>query len=36
MFKGFGGLNKGLTFKELLCGLVVLTKGTREEKIKCK
>ncbi|KAK7088275.1 hypothetical protein V1264_022210 [Littorina saxatilis] len=34
IFKGFGGSSKGLTFKDLVCGLVVLTKGTREEKIK--
>lgn len=34
MFKGFGGSSKGVSFKDLLCGLVVLTKGTREEKIK--
>ncbi|XP_076452524.1 ubiquitin carboxyl-terminal hydrolase 32-like isoform X2 [Babylonia areolata] len=34
MFKGFGGSTKGVSFKDLLCGLVVLTKGTREEKIK--
>ncbi|KAL3857432.1 hypothetical protein ACJMK2_012103, partial [Sinanodonta woodiana] len=30
----FGGTQKGLSFKDLMCGLVVLTKGTREEKIK--
>lgn len=36
IFKGFGGSSKGLPFKDLLCGLVVLTKGTREEKIKCE
>ncbi|KAK7480047.1 hypothetical protein BaRGS_00028684 [Batillaria attramentaria] len=34
IYKGFGGSSKGLSFKDLLCGLVVLTKGTREEKIK--
>lgn len=36
IYKGFGGSSKGLSFKDLLCGLVVLTKGIREERIKCK
>jgi len=30
-----GGSHKGLSFRDLLCGLVVLTKGELEEKIKC-
>jgi len=30
-----GGSQKGLSFRDLLCGLVVLTKGELEEKIKC-
>ncbi|XP_071094049.1 ubiquitin carboxyl-terminal hydrolase 32-like isoform X1 [Haliotis cracherodii] len=34
IYKGIGGISKGLSYKDLLCGLVVLTKGTREEKIK--
>ncbi|WAR02244.1 UBP32-like protein [Mya arenaria] len=34
LFKAFGGSPKGLTFKELLAGMVVLTKGSKEEKIK--
>lgn len=34
LFKAFGGTSRGLTFKELLAGLVVLTKGTKEEKIR--
>ncbi|XP_041349176.1 ubiquitin carboxyl-terminal hydrolase 32-like [Gigantopelta aegis] len=34
IYQGCGGSNKGLSFKDLVCGLVVLTKGTREEKIK--
>ncbi|XP_060562624.1 ubiquitin carboxyl-terminal hydrolase 32-like [Ruditapes philippinarum] len=34
LFKAFGGNSKGLSFKELLAGMVVLTKGTKEEKIK--
>lgn len=29
-----GGTAKGIPFKELLCGLVLLTKGTADEKIK--
>ena len=36
IYSGFGGTNKGITFRDLLCGLVLLTRGTREEKIKCK
>ncbi|XP_005089176.1 ubiquitin carboxyl-terminal hydrolase 32 [Aplysia californica] len=34
IYRGYGGTSKGLPFKDLLCGLVILTKGTREEKIK--
>lgn len=29
-----GGTAKGIQFKELICGLVLLTKGTLDEKIK--
>ncbi|XP_066018182.1 ubiquitin carboxyl-terminal hydrolase 32-like [Pocillopora verrucosa] len=36
IYTAFGGTNKGMTFRDLLCGLVLLTRGTREEKIKCK
>jgi len=35
MFVAMGGSQKGLSFRDLLCGLVVLTKGELEEKIKC-
>ncbi|XP_071178506.1 ubiquitin carboxyl-terminal hydrolase 32-like [Mytilus edulis] len=34
IFKGFGGSSKGLNYKDLISGLVVLTKGTKEERIK--
>ncbi|KAJ8312078.1 hypothetical protein KUTeg_009451 [Tegillarca granosa] len=34
IFKGFGGTSRGLTMKDLLCGLVILTKGSKEERIK--
>lgn len=34
IYAAFGGTNKGITFRDLLCGLVLLTRGTREEKIK--
>ena len=30
------GGGKGVSFRELLTALVLLTRGTREEKIKCK
>lgn len=29
-----GGTSKGIAFKELLCGLVLLTRGLPDEKIK--
>ena len=28
--------SRGLSFKEVLAALVLLTRGTQEEKIKCK
>ncbi|CAI9715032.1 ubiquitin carboxyl-terminal hydrolase 32-like [Octopus vulgaris] len=34
IYRAFGGTPKGLSFKDLLCGLVILTRGMREEKIK--
>lgn len=34
IYRAFGGTQKGLPFKDLLCGLVILTRGMREEKIK--
>ncbi|XP_059179325.1 ubiquitin carboxyl-terminal hydrolase 32-like isoform X2 [Physella acuta] len=34
IYRGYGGTSKGLSYKDLLCGLVILTKGTREEKMK--
>ncbi|XP_006811225.1 ubiquitin carboxyl-terminal hydrolase 32-like [Saccoglossus kowalevskii] len=34
IFQAFGGNTKGLAFKDLFCGLVLLTRGKREEKIK--
>lgn len=34
LYAACGGTAKGITFKELLCGLVLLTKGTQEEKIR--
>ncbi len=36
MYIAFGGSSKGLGFKDLVCGLVLLTRGRRDEKIKCK
>ena len=36
IFIVIGGTNKGLSFRDLVCGLVLLTRGTREEKIKCE
>ncbi|XP_053671807.1 ubiquitin carboxyl-terminal hydrolase 32 [Anopheles nili] len=34
LYTACGGTSKGIAFKELLCGLVLLTKGTQDEKIK--
>ncbi|EDO39905.1 predicted protein [Nematostella vectensis] len=34
IYGAIGGTGKGVTFRDLLCGLVLLTRGTREEKIK--
>uniref|UniRef100_A0A8C4R9Q7 Ubiquitin carboxyl-terminal hydrolase 32 n=1 Tax=Eptatretus burgeri TaxID=7764 RepID=A0A8C4R9Q7_EPTBU len=34
IFNSFGGSGKGLTFKELMVGLVLLTRGRDEEKLK--
>ncbi|XP_072934687.1 ubiquitin carboxyl-terminal hydrolase 32 [Epargyreus clarus] len=34
LYQACGGTKRGITFKDLLCGVVVLTKGNIEEKIK--
>ncbi|XP_069942664.1 ubiquitin carboxyl-terminal hydrolase 32 isoform X4 [Cherax quadricarinatus] len=34
IFLACGGTAKGITFKDLLCSLVLLTRGNKEEKIK--
>ncbi|XP_039429605.1 ubiquitin carboxyl-terminal hydrolase 32 isoform X3 [Culex pipiens pallens] len=34
LYAACGGTPKGIAFKELLCGLVLLTKGTQDEKIR--
>ncbi|XP_063389066.1 LOW QUALITY PROTEIN: ubiquitin carboxyl-terminal hydrolase 32, partial [Cydia fagiglandana] len=34
LYQACGGTKRGIAFKELLCGIVVLTKGNIEEKIK--
>ncbi|XP_068211640.1 ubiquitin carboxyl-terminal hydrolase 32 isoform X1 [Palaemon carinicauda] len=34
IFVACGGTVKGITFKDLLCSLVLLTRGNREEKVK--
>lgn len=36
IFLACGGTVKGITFKDLLCSLVLLTRGSKEEKIKCE
>ncbi|XP_075983851.1 ubiquitin specific protease 32 isoform X2 [Anticarsia gemmatalis] len=34
LYQACGGTKRGIAFRELLCGVVVLTKGNIEEKIK--
>lgn len=34
LYTACGGLQKGIAFKELLCGLILLTRGHPDEKIK--
>ncbi|XP_028157616.1 ubiquitin carboxyl-terminal hydrolase 32-like isoform X2 [Ostrinia furnacalis] len=34
LYQACGGTKRGIAFRELLCGIVVLTKGNLEEKIK--
>ncbi|XP_042906047.1 ubiquitin carboxyl-terminal hydrolase 32 isoform X2 [Parasteatoda tepidariorum] len=34
IFQACGGTSKGISFKDLLCGLVLLTRGEEPEKIK--
>lgn len=34
LYSACGGTQKGIAFKELLCGLVLLTRGLADEKIK--
>lgn len=34
MYQACGGTKRGIIFRDLLCGIVVLTKGNLEEKIK--
>ncbi|GAB0091632.1 ubiquitin carboxyl-terminal hydrolase 32 [Sergentomyia squamirostris] len=34
LYVACGGTQKGISFKELICGLVLLAKGTQEEKIR--
>lgn len=34
LYQACGGTKRGIAFRDLLCGIVVLTKGSIEEKIK--
>lgn len=36
IYTACGGTSKGIALKELLCGLVLITRGCEEEKIRCK
>lgn len=36
IYAACGGTQKGIAFRDLLCGLVLLTRGLKEDKIKCK
>ena len=35
IYTAWGGTQKGINFKDLLCGLVLLTRGQQEEKCRC-
>lgn len=34
LYTACGGSSRGIALKDLICGLVLLTKGTQEERIK--
>lgn len=34
LYLACGGTQRGIALKELVCGLVLITKGTHDEKIK--
>lgn len=34
LYTACGGTQKGIAFRELLCGLILLTRGLPDEKIK--
>lgn len=34
LYGACGGQQRGISFKDLFCGLVLLTRGTQDEKIK--
>lgn len=34
LYTACGGTTRGIALRELICGLVLLTRGTQEEKIK--
>ncbi len=36
LYTACGGNHKGLGLKDLVCGLVLMTRGKQEEKLKCK
>ena len=36
IYQSFGGGQKGIVYKDLICGLVLLVYGTKKEKAQCK
>ena len=36
LYRGFGGTQKGLSLKDLVCGLALLAHGSVDEKAKCE
>ncbi len=36
IYESFGGGQKGISLKDLVCGLVLLSYGSQHEKARCK
>ena len=36
MYEAFSGTSKGMIYRDLLCGVVLLANGNNNEKAKCK
>lgn len=36
IYSAFGGTSKGIYYKDLVCGLVLLTRGSLLDRLKCE